>query len=138
MKIERPIPSKGAWFTRNNKGGNAAARYKDRPTDLVQIGEVDHDRREFKVLRVDGFGADGTPIVGRCTKINFETWAEDCGRRYEPIPPPIPPTPEEEPAPVSGVTSAPYDVEAALRRIEEKQDEILSALRSGPLFARAR
>jgi hypothetical protein len=151
MKIERPVPSEGQWFKRTNKGGGGLAdRYKNAPTDLVQIGAIDHERREFEVFRVDGFTATGTLIIGRRTKISFATWQDEGARRYEPTEPPALPKSEpepvvapqaepEEPAPVSGIVATVPDIEARLRAIESQCAEILALVRrsaDGPLFGK--
>jgi hypothetical protein len=136
MKTERPIPSEGDWFKRSNKTTGISARYAERPTDTVRIGKVDKERQEFEVQRIDGITAHGEVIVGRRTKVSFETWADEGGRRYEPCDPPTPPI-VDEPAPESGVkaaTTATIEeriaaIDARQRGMDSKLDEILALAR---------
>src|SRR5512141_2073526 len=119
MKTPNPIPSEGDYFTRTNRGTDAKERYANRPTDLIRIGKVDTAREEIELLRVDAF-ANGEPVIGRRTKMSYETWTHDSGR-FAQTAPPVPPA--EEPAPDSGVQTA-NTVEARLAAIEATQREI--------------
>lgn len=146
MRQPNPIPTEGQYFTRTNRGTDAKARYAERPTDLIRIGKVDTVREEIELLRVDGFKPDGEPVIGRRTKMSYETWTHDSGR-FTPTDPPMQAPAAEEPAPDSGVQTANTTearlaaIEATQKRIEGKLDDLLAAARAGsagPLFARAR
>lgn len=134
MKTPNPIPTEGQYFTRTNRGSSSAARYAERPTDLVRIGPVNAERKEFEIQRVDGFnGAE--PIIGRRTTMSFETWTGDSAR----FTPTTAPVPTEEPAPDSGVQTANTTearwaaIEASLKSAHAKLDTLL-AQRGLPLF----
>jgi hypothetical protein len=144
MKIDRPIPTEGQWFTRTNK--RTDERAAQHPTDIVRIGKVDTERGEIECQRIDRFTTTGIPIVGRNTRIRFASWQHDFAR-YALIDDPTPRPIAEEPAPDSGLRAATTatieeriaGIDARQRGMNSKLDEVLALLRQavdGPLFSR--
>jgi hypothetical protein len=88
MKTERPIPTEGQWYKRNNRGSHST-RLAEHPEDLVQIGEVDHARERILTMRFDGFHPQGKPIFGMCRSMSFATWHKETkfAPAHEPVPP---------------------------------------------------
>jgi hypothetical protein len=134
MKIDRPIPTEGQWFTRTNK--RTDERAAQHPTDIVRIGKVDTERGEIECQRIDRFTTTGIPIVGRNTRIRFASWQHDFAR-YALIDDPTPRPVADEPAPESGVkaaTAATIEeriaaIDARQRSMDGKLDEALALLR---------
>lgn len=87
MKTERPIPTEGQWYKRNNRGSHST-RLAEHPEDLVQIGEVDHARERILTKRFDVFAANGTPVFGMCRPMSFATWRKET--KFTPAHEPVP------------------------------------------------